>query len=68
MSRTITWKRLSKRRHYHGFDYRTQRELERSGAEWRELGGKARIEFNGDCIAAYMGAELQLEIYQDGET
>lgn len=63
MSRAIAPSTLRKRAHYPGFDYRQQRAVTRSGTDWQhELAG-LRLEHNGDCLAAYRGAQLQFEIY-----
>lgn len=54
---------LRRRKHYKGFDYRTQRARELTGAEWLLEAAGFRIAWNGDCWAVYRRAELLFEFY-----
>lgn len=65
MSRPFSPAKLRKRVVYRGYDYGTSAEVKLRGSEWRERIAGLRVEHNGDCIAVYSGAVLQLEIYPD---
>ena len=56
--------RMAKRKTYAGFDYRTGKPRTESGRAWQEEIDLFRVEHNGDCVAAYVGASLILEIYE----
>lgn len=69
MSRKFNVAKLKARRKYRGGQYAngTFLALELTGSKWRDQLAGLRVEHNGDCVAAYAGAEIRFEIYTENE-
>lgn len=66
MSRAFNPANLRARKEYSGGFYKPLSGFvpdRRTGASWREAMTGLRVEWNSDCIAAYDGADLRLEVY-----